>query len=340
MQPKGYIKLHRQMLSWQWMNHAPTVSVFIYCLLNVAYENYSTWDGIVLKVGQFLTSTSKIAIDTGLTISQVRTALSHLQQTGEISIVASQGRKSSIITINNWSKFQYQQSESQSEDSNETVGKQGKKTNDEIVNDNVNDEVTTKSEKSQEKSQTESQEKSQTEQHSEQQSEQQSQSQSGEAFDMASLLDLEGLLDSEQQSQSQSEQQTESQVESQVSSQEESQTKSQTKKKKRNNKNDEEEKEYIFLGDELVYVKLTQKEYDKLIERFGKPFADKCIEKLNYSIGSKGYKYKSHYMAILNWVVKEIDKQYPNLKKIQEVQSNYVQNSAPVVLSFDEEEVE
>ena len=55
----------------------------------------------------------------------------------------------------------------------------------------------------------------------------------------------------------------------------------------------------------LDFVLLTDKEYKKLCELFGKSQADIMIEKLNNYIGSKGKKYKSHYFTILNWAGKD-----------------------------------
>jgi len=48
-------------------------------------------------------------------------------------------------------------------------------------------------------------------------------------------------------------------------------------------------------------IKLTTSEYDKLIERFTLPGTMERIEALSIGIESKGYKYKSHYAAILAW---------------------------------------
>lgn len=50
-------------------------------------------------------------------------------------------------------------------------------------------------------------------------------------------------------------------------------------------------------------VYLTQKEYDTLISKYGEEAAKWMITKLDNSKGAKGYKYKSDYRAILNWVV-------------------------------------
>lgn len=50
----------------------------------------------------------------------------------------------------------------------------------------------------------------------------------------------------------------------------------------------------------LQNVKLTEKEYECLKEKFPNDYEDK-IENLAYYIASKGDKYKDHYMTILNW---------------------------------------
>ncbi len=53
------------------------------------------------------------------------------------------------------------------------------------------------------------------------------------------------------------------------------------------------------------FVHLTHGEYAKLTERFGKEDADRRIRDLDDGIGSKGYKYKSHYHTILVWANRE-----------------------------------
>jgi len=55
----------------------------------------------------------------------------------------------------------------------------------------------------------------------------------------------------------------------------------------------------------LEFVLLTDDEYKKLCDRFGKSVADSYIERLNNYLGSKGKKYKSHYHTILNWSNKD-----------------------------------
>jgi len=55
----------------------------------------------------------------------------------------------------------------------------------------------------------------------------------------------------------------------------------------------------------LDHVFLTDEEHAKLVVRYGKEETGRWIEKLDSGIGSKGYKYKSHYKTIINWSLKD-----------------------------------
>lgn len=55
-------------------------------------------------------------------------------------------------------------------------------------------------------------------------------------------------------------------------------------------------------------VLLTDEEYTKLVEHFGsQEIAATWIDRLDEYIGSKGAKYKSHYITILNWERKDAE---------------------------------
>jgi hypothetical protein len=55
----------------------------------------------------------------------------------------------------------------------------------------------------------------------------------------------------------------------------------------------------------LEFVRLSDEEHKKLIDRLGLNRTADYIDKLNNYIGSKGKKYKSHYHTILNWSNKD-----------------------------------
>ena len=59
------------------------------------------------------------------------------------------------------------------------------------------------------------------------------------------------------------------------------------------------------------FIYLTQVEYNKLVERWGEKETKEKIKYLNNAIGSKGYKYKSHYYTLLNWDRKDKEQKQP-----------------------------
>lgn len=60
-------------------------------------------------------------------------------------------------------------------------------------------------------------------------------------------------------------------------------------------------KEKLNKGKYAEFVSLTLEEYQKLVVQFGENKAKEWITELDDAIGSKGYKYKSHYRTILAW---------------------------------------
>lgn len=79
--------------------------------------------------------------------------------------------------------------------------------------------------------------------------------------------------------------------------------------KKKNNKKEKEPK--ITFG-EYQNVKLTQAEYDRLANDYSVEVRNKCIEFLDAYIEEKGYKSKSHNLAIRRWVVEAVNKKSGN----------------------------
>ena len=67
---------------------------------------------------------------------------------------------------------------------------------------------------------------------------------------------------------------------------------------------------------ELKNVKLTTKEHEKLISRFGSQGATQRIENLSLYLASKGKKYKSHYATILTWARGEKKEMKPHQDRI------------------------
>lgn len=100
---KGYISLHRSLLDWEWYTEANTMRLFVHLLLTV---NHTTkqWQGVTVERGQRVASYGKLAAETGMSVKEVRTALSHLKKTGEVAHKATS--KFGLFTVVNYDRYQ------------------------------------------------------------------------------------------------------------------------------------------------------------------------------------------------------------------------------------------
>lgn len=87
---------------WEWYENTNVFRLFYHCLLHTNLED-KRYCGKEIKAGQFVSSITRISAETGLTESQVRTALKKLKDTGYISTVST--NKYTIYTINNYKKY-------------------------------------------------------------------------------------------------------------------------------------------------------------------------------------------------------------------------------------------
>ena len=103
MNDSGYIKLHRKITDWEWYQNTNTVRLFLHLLLMANYTD-GRFEGKEIKRGQLVTSLPSLSDQTGLTIQQARTALEHLQSTGEIT--SKQQARYRVITIVKYDQYQ------------------------------------------------------------------------------------------------------------------------------------------------------------------------------------------------------------------------------------------
>jgi len=106
---KGYIKLHRRILDWEWYKDSNTKNIFIHLLLNACYDD-CRFMGKSVERGEYITSLSRISSDLDIPVRQVRTALKRLQQTGEIDTQTT--NKYTRITICNYESYQIEERKS------------------------------------------------------------------------------------------------------------------------------------------------------------------------------------------------------------------------------------
>lgn len=114
---KGFIKIHRSILDWEWYSDTNVHRVFFHILLNANFTS-KKWRGIEIHRGQFLTSidaiynglnrnpqTGKLTRSASrLTTQSIRTALKRLKSTNEITIQTTS--QYTLITVNNYDKYQ------------------------------------------------------------------------------------------------------------------------------------------------------------------------------------------------------------------------------------------
>ena len=99
----GWLKLHRQILDWEWYKNNNTKAVFLHLILSAGIAERRQ-QGFVLKPGELITTLPRLSNETGMTEKEIRTALKHLEKTGEISQKGT--NKFRIITIEKWAFFQ------------------------------------------------------------------------------------------------------------------------------------------------------------------------------------------------------------------------------------------
>lgn len=79
------------------------------------------------------------------------------------------------------------------------------------------------------------------------------------------------------------------------------------------------------------YVSMTEEEYGKLVNDYGVEAVKRMVEVLNNYKGATGKRYKSDYLAILNWVVKRIKEEFPGLVRSKKPDSfMFGQDESPV----------
>lgn len=100
---EGYVKLHRQLLEWEWFADSATVHVLTYLMITANWKE-AKWMGITIPPGGTVTSREKIAAHTGLSEKQVRLALDKLEK-GRV-IERDRAGKGQLVTLVNWAKYQ------------------------------------------------------------------------------------------------------------------------------------------------------------------------------------------------------------------------------------------
>lgn len=103
MLENGFVKLYRSLLKWEWYDDVNTKVVFLHLLLTVSIED-SKWHGITVRRGSRVSSYAKLSEETKLSVRQVRTAIDHLESTGEVT--RTKYPKYTVFAINHFDAYQ------------------------------------------------------------------------------------------------------------------------------------------------------------------------------------------------------------------------------------------
>lgn len=106
MENSGWIKLHNKFLQWEWMDNPNMVALFIHFLLNANYQE-KNWHGQIIKPGELIIGRKALSKKTGISQQAIRTCLTRLKSTNEITIKST--NRYSIISLTNWHKYQQKQ---------------------------------------------------------------------------------------------------------------------------------------------------------------------------------------------------------------------------------------
>lgn len=99
----GWIKLHRSLISWEWYDDENCLRLLIHLLITVNYID-KNWRGEHIRAGSRVTSWEKLAGELNLSVRQIRTAMSKLEKSGEVTRKAS--TKWQTVTLCKWDSLQ------------------------------------------------------------------------------------------------------------------------------------------------------------------------------------------------------------------------------------------
>ncbi|MDE5753903.1 MAG: hypothetical protein K2H89_05110 [Oscillospiraceae bacterium] len=102
-EPSTFIKIDRNIMDWRWYQDGNTLRVFLHLLLKANIKD-KDFEKITIHRGEIATSYPSLALALGLSVQNVRTAIGHLKDTGEVTVKSY--AKFSVISIKNYNLYQ------------------------------------------------------------------------------------------------------------------------------------------------------------------------------------------------------------------------------------------
>ena len=117
-----WIKICRSILKWGWYDEPATKDVFLHLLLKANWQD-GEYHGHKVGKGEVVFGRKKFAKDLGLSEQQVRTAIKHLHESGEISTTKTTNRFT-IIKVEKWALYQGNDEASNQQTNQQATNKQ------------------------------------------------------------------------------------------------------------------------------------------------------------------------------------------------------------------------
>lgn len=99
----NYIKISRTILEWGWYGDINTKVLFLHMLLKANWKD-GNFKGTTVPRGSLVSSTKKLSDETSLSEREIRTAISHLKMTGEVT--SKSYNKYTVFTVKNYDLYQ------------------------------------------------------------------------------------------------------------------------------------------------------------------------------------------------------------------------------------------
>jgi hypothetical protein len=103
---RGYVKLRRSLLEWEWYDDHNATRLLIHLLVSVNYQD-KRWKGTLIKKGSIALSWNTLSEGCGLSVKQCRTAMKKLESSGEVARLRA-GRYQ-LVSLVKWDKMQIEE---------------------------------------------------------------------------------------------------------------------------------------------------------------------------------------------------------------------------------------
>lgn len=116
----GWIKIHRIFEDWEWYDDSHMVHLYLHLIIK-ANTKTARWRGMTVKRGQLITSRAKLAAETNMSERNIRTCISRLAKTGEITVKTTSHY--SIITISKYESYQSEDTQCNQQNDQQTTSR-------------------------------------------------------------------------------------------------------------------------------------------------------------------------------------------------------------------------